>query len=429
MDVASCLPAGWRRGWFCLWALLATGLAPVLSTAQTSPDPDSPESLAEQVTRHYVKLAHFRYADSMDAAMQLHRATLTFLNDPGETTHAAVKQAWIEAHSVYSHTEVLRFGNPNVDAWEPKVNAWPMDEGLIDYVAEGYVFHEGNPHAVENLVAKGEFPINDELLAEYRSGTDPKAGPVTTITDIESNVTTGYHAVEFLLWGQDLNAEPGDSGKRSHDDFVVAGDPDLQRIRRRRRDYLSAAVRLIISDLRFMLADWQPDGNLYAKRFQELPVEERLHRMILGAGGMSFAELGVERMRVALMTCDQEEEQSCFSDATHLAIYHNAKSIETLYLGTHRNRRGEVLEGPSLSDLVRQVDLSLDKELKDAFRRTNVLATAVLEAGEKGEHFDQMILANNHSGRQRLLDLIEQLQRQTMLLEKLQIMTNQLAQH
>ena len=42
--------------------------------------------------------------------------------------------AWIAARVPYQQTEVYRFGNRIVDDWEGRVNAWPLDEGLIDYV-------------------------------------------------------------------------------------------------------------------------------------------------------------------------------------------------------------------------------------------------------------------------------------------------------
>ena len=32
--------------------------------------------------------------------------------------------------------------------------------------------------------------------------------------DVETNVATGYHAIEFLLWGQDLNGTGPGAGNR-----------------------------------------------------------------------------------------------------------------------------------------------------------------------------------------------------------------------
>ena len=402
--------------------LLLSTLVAATVTAQ------SPEPLAAHVTAHYVEQARERYVDARRAAEHLLEHVRAFLDEPSEETHAAAKKAWLAAHIAYSHTEVFRFGNPNVDAWEGKVNAWPMDEGLIDYVAPGYIFHEGNPHALDDIIGKGRMPITDEVIAEYQSGQDPKAAPIATatISDIETNVTTGYHAVEFLLWGQDLNAQPTDCGKRPFTDYVL-GDGGTNGHCQRRRDYLSAATRQIIADLRFIERDWDPTHQLYARRFAALPVTEQLDRMVVGMGTLCFAEIASERMQVALISSDQEEEQDCFSDTTHYSILHNALCIETLYLGRHERVDGTTLRGPSLAELTRRVAPDLDQQLRAHFAMTRKLAGAIVEAAGRGEPFDRQIQPENAEGRARVRALIAQLQKQTETLEALRKLIPQLA--
>jgi putative iron-regulated protein len=390
--------------------LLFSGPAPTAAPSEVR---------AVEVVEHYVVQAHARYSDSLAAAQELNGAIQAFLRAPSAEGQARAQDAWLKAHSVYSHTEVFRFGNPNVDAWEGKVNAWPMDEGLIDYVADGYVFHEGNPYATYNLVANGQLPIDEELIAAMAAGTDPKAAYELRMSEVESNVTTGYHALEFLLWGQDLDRGAGEDpgGKRPFTDYVL-GEGGTGGHCLRRREYMQAAVGLLQYDLRFIIRDWQPDGKLYSKRFAELPVAERLDRMLLGMGSLSFAELASERIRVALLTGDQEEEQSCFSDTTHHAILHNALGIETLYLGRHTGIDGEVIEGPSLSALVGAVDPQLDRAVLEAFARTREVAQAIADAGDAGQPFDATIADFEAvEARARLERLIECLRVQAELLE------------
>ena len=50
-------------------------------------------------------------------------------------TAYTARAAWIAARPSYQQSEVFRFGNAIVDDWEGRVNAWPLDEGLIDYTA------------------------------------------------------------------------------------------------------------------------------------------------------------------------------------------------------------------------------------------------------------------------------------------------------
>jgi len=382
--------------------------------------------LAEKVADHYIVLAHERYQDSRDVARQLTESIKAFVRNPSEETHSTAKNAWIKAHSVYSHTEVFRFGNPNVDEWEMRVNAWPMDEGFLDYVSPSYVADEGNPHALQNLI-DSSFQIDDGYIIEARSGADPKAGPKTSFTDAETNVATGYHVIEFLLWGQDLNEEPADAGLRSYTDFLAGPDGTNGNVIRRGQ-YLLTAATILNRDLFDIIQDWDPvKPTLYSKAFRELPVVERLRRMTLGMGSLCNGELAGERILVALVASDQEEEQNCFSDTTHLAIHHNALSIETLYLGTHQKADGTMVEGPSLSDLVASADPDLDQQLKQQMKATRAAAEAVVVRAEEGEPFDQMIRADNEAGREVLRNLIDCLKRQTLSIEAIQQMIPELA--
>lgn len=378
---------------------------------------------AKDVADHYIVLADARYRDSFAQAQTLLASIRAFLAAPSKETQDAAKDAWLAAHLTYSHTEVLRFGNANVDAWEGHVNAWPMDEGLIDYVADGYVHHEGNPYARKNLIVEGRMIITDELIAEYRDGADPKAASSGNITDVETNVTTGYHAIEFLLWGQDLNEDPRLPGQRSFTDYL-RGSEGTHGPTDRRRDYLSAAARLLITDIRFMLFDWDPKKGRYAKALRKEPVQERLRRLTLGMGSLSYAEVASERVRVALITSDQEEEQSCFSDTSLQALHANIAGIESLYLGKHVMATGEVVSGPSVSQLVQRVKPELDARLKAQLRATLDFAEALAEGPDP---MDVLIREENAEGRAKLETLMELLREQTVSLESVQALVPELA--
>jgi len=383
---------------------------------------DSTTTPAKEVAKFYVVLAHARYSESLETAKQLFDSLNRFVREPSAVTHEEAKSAWIAAHRVYSTTEVFRFGNPNVDAWETRVNAWPIDEGFLDYVSPGYAYEGGNPHALYNLIAS-DFQIAASFITEARSETDPKAGVYRGFTDNETNVATGYHAIEFLLWGQDLNGEPRANGQRSYTDYVVGTGANAGR----RGEYLVAVGGILVADLLEAVQDWDPaNPAFYSKLFRDLPVEARLDRIILGMGGLSNAELAGERILVSLLASDQEEEQSCFSDTTHLGIHENALAIETIYLGKHERRDGSVVSGPSLSDLVAKIDPALDARLKSQFAKTREALGKVVNRAETVEPFDRMILAENSDGRAVLNDLIAALKAQTESLEEIRLRAGEL---
>ena len=86
----------------------------------------------------YSDLALAGYEDSLTAAKKLREAINALVAKPSADTLKAAREAWIVARVPYQQTEAYRFGNPIVDDWEGRVNAWPLDEGLIDYVDASY---------------------------------------------------------------------------------------------------------------------------------------------------------------------------------------------------------------------------------------------------------------------------------------------------
>ena len=85
------------------------------------------------------------------------------------------------------------------------------------------------------------------------------AGKLQEAADVETNVATGYHAIEFLLWGQDLNGTgpapatvPGPTMRRA--------TPARTATATGARAYLAAATELLVDDLAEMVADWEQDG-------------------------------------------------------------------------------------------------------------------------------------------------------------------------
>lgn len=360
---------------------------------------------AEDVGRHYVQLAHSIFTDALETAVHLDKALDEFISNPNATTHNRAKSAWITAHTAYSQTEVFRFGNPNVDDWEGKVNAWPMDEGLLDYVHADYQYEDGNPHANENIIAS-----NTTIDAELVETMHEKAGS-------EANVASGYHAIEFLLWGQDLNADKTAAGTRPYTDYLQSEECTNAPCDRRAQ-YLKVTSALLLRDLEQMLAQWHPQNGSYVKVFTQLPENEQVNRILLGIGGLSFGELAAERIRVALIANSQEDEQSCFSDTTDMAILSNTIAIKNIYLGEYETIQGTLIEGPSLSDLVGNLNSELNQALIDQLESSVGTANEISQFARNGEPFDQQILRGNKQGKMRLEKLIDQLRIQTVTIEK-----------
>ena len=108
------------------------------------------EAAAQAVVKHYAEIVYAVYSDSLSTAKTLQSAVDAFLANPNDDTLKAAKEAWFASRVPYLQSEAFRFGNTIIDDWEGQVNAWPLDEGLIDYVDKSYEHALGNPAASAN---------------------------------------------------------------------------------------------------------------------------------------------------------------------------------------------------------------------------------------------------------------------------------------
>jgi putative iron-regulated protein len=325
----------------------------------------------------------------------------------------AARSAWLAARVPYQQTEVYRFGNAIVDDWEGKVNAWPLDEGLIDYVEASYgTESDENPFYTVNVVANETLTIGGEAI-EAAEITPALLQSLHEVGDVEANVSTGYHAIEFLLWGQDLNGTGPGAGARPHTDFDAADCTGGNCARR--AAYLKAASALLVSDLEEMAANWTSDGAARATVMEG--GVKGLTMIVTGMGSLSYGELAGERMKLGLMLHDPEEEHDCFSDNTHNSHYYDALGIANVYLGRYARVDGTVVEGASLSALVASKDGEADAAMQARLEATMAAMDTLRQRAETGEAYDQMIGSGNDEGNAVVQAAVDALLDQTQAIE------------
>jgi putative iron-regulated protein len=391
---------------------------PILLLAGLLAAGQSPAAIDErEVISHYADLAEAKYADSLTAARGLQRVVDTLVATPSPTTLEAARAAWKAARAPYQQTEVFRFGNPVVDAWEGKVNAWPLDEGLIDYVEMGRI--GGNPD--ENPLFEANVIANPRLTIaghEIDASVIDRALIVEVLHEadgVETNVARGFHAVEFLLWGQDLNGTGPGAGQRPATDF----DPEncTGGHCERRAAYLKAATDLLVDDLAWMLEQWGQGGDARRALLETSP-RDGLAAILTGMGSLSYGELAGERMKLGLLLHDPEEEPDCFSDNTHNAHFNDVVGIRDIYLGRHTGPDGRALSGPALSDLVAASDPAADRLLRGRLDDTLARMQVLVDSAERdGVAYDQLIAAGNADGNAKVQAAIDALVAQTRAIE------------
>lgn len=292
-----------------------------------------------EVIENYANIVFASYQDALTDAEALETAINTFVSDPTDINFTAAKTAWKTARESYGPTEAYRFADGPIDdsdGPEGMINAWPLDENYVDYVVG-----DTNSGIINNVAT---YPTIDKSTLENLNEVGG-----------EANISIGYHAIEFLLWGQDTT-DPSElkAGQRAYTDFVDGGTASNQD---RRRDYLAVCADLLTDHLQLMINEWQV-GGAYRTTFLSLAENTVLKNIVTAIATLSKSELGGERMFVAYDNQDQEDEHSCFSDNTHRDVRLNLAGIANVYRGSYGS-----ITGSSLEDLIAEEDVALGAEV------------------------------------------------------------------
>ncbi|MEL7248662.1 MAG: imelysin family protein [Bacteroidota bacterium] len=349
---------------FPFYTLLLSVLL-VLSACNSEPQGPTDEQF-QAAAETYTDIVLASYQDSYDEAVKLKTVIDEFVESPTEERFVACKEQWLKAREPYGQTEAYRFyGGPidDEDGPEGLINAWPMDENFIDYV-------EGEPEVglINDLETYPE--INKELLEELNESFS------------EESIFTGYHAIEFLLWGQDFYADS--PGRRPYTDYIEGGtaaNPD------RRGQYLKLTTELLLDHLGAVKAEWETEGA-YRASFLALPKDEIVTKIFTALGELSKGELSGERMFVAVDSEDQENEHSCFADNTIADIAGNFAGMVNVYRGSYARVDGTLVEGTGFAELAAQINAEKAKAVDTAIDTTERAIAAIPGP------FDQAILNN-----------------------------------
>lgn len=341
-----------------LASLLALGTTGCGGSSDSTPQTQGSANVVSAANKSvalttYADIALANYTDALSDAQTLVTATAAFTATPNDTTLADAKAAWKTARISYGTTEIFRLSNGPIDSedagfmqtWdapEGQLNAWPLDENMIDAT-----------QAANGTTTSGN--IIDTAGNFTPSGSSATTVDATTITkDVlaalnenggDANVATGYHAVEFLLWGQDqdYNSMIDDTvtngattaGQRAVTDFTSAPNAD------RRKAFLNSAAELIVDDLTKMKSAWTDGAGSYREALlgggtNAIDTDLALKQIFIGMGMFVKSELANERMAVAILTPSEEDEHSCFSDNTHVDVDKNYRGFVNVLKGEYK---------------------------------------------------------------------------------------------
>lgn len=348
---------------------------------------------ASAAIENYANIVHASYEDSLEAAQALDAAIDSFIAAPSAPGLASARTAWLASREPYLQTEVYRFydgpiDNPE-DGPEGLINAWPLDENYIDYVVGG---------EDEGMINDPSMTIDKDAILGANEGID------------EKSISTGYHAIEFLLWGQDQSDEgPGD---RRFTDYVTDGTGTNEN-QARRGQYLAAVSDLLVEHLQSLVDAWAPNvSSNYRAEFLALEPADALGRLMSGMIILSGFETGTERLQAALDARDQEEEHSCFSDNTHRDMVQDINGVRNVWWGRYERTNDSLVQGPGVRDLIAAGN-------NDVATRLSAQIDVSLEAALALQPpFDQEIAVGNSAGNARVQAVIDALDVQKDQLEE-----------
>lgn len=441
-----------------LAASLLVGTAAGFTACTDDPaKPKDPNDLAklQKVLKSNADIARAAYGDALTTAIALQAALDKFVAAPTEENFKAAKIAWLVAREPYGQTEAYRFRNSPIDSTDRKeedgpelqINAWPLGEALIDYVKTGNDFghdqvgittsgvgiaKEDTPP--KNIINTPEITIDEAMLSKTAQNED------------ERDVLAGYHAIEFLLWGQDLNADGSADTKGKRD--ATAGHRPLSDYAlddtcttgadhtatpgaapcKRRGEYLKMAAKKLVSDLQGVVDNWKEDA-FYTKSFVNLDgvaegdklsvAKENLGEIIRGMGTLAGGELAGERMQIALSADSQEDEHSCFSDNTHRDIYLNAEGVANAFYGTYGGywtRDGDGMnsahkvDGYGIYDYLKDIGMTtVADDLKAKVDAVMASVKGVDTQAKAGKMVDQIIMDPSSPDAKNMIDGIQNL--------------------
>jgi len=326
---------------------------------------------------NYAQIVASNYDDSYNTAVTMKETIDAFLQAPSEDNLNEAKEAWLYARDFYGQTEAFREAEGPIDnddllGTEGQINAWPLDEAYIDYVSD----NRGG--SVQNgYIGDTSFELTEaNLIANNAQNAD------------ETDVTVGWHAIEFLLWGQDLNYDPdtqtqtnfSDAGNRPYTDYTTADFAD------RRSTYLQIVTDLLVKDLKDLRDTWAQGGS-YRTTFLALDEDEALTNILNGIGFISNGEVAQERIFPAIDE-GQENEHSCFSDNTNQDMWANVHGINNIIVGSYTTESGTKISGVSLIDIVKRDNEALGNNLDEKADETLAKLNALLAVGKT---FDEII--------------------------------------
>jgi len=281
---------------------------------------------AKQIALDYAEQIRVDFSQVSIEIEKLQSAIDEFLAQTNIENLDRARQSWLLAHSAYELTTLHRYFAASILdeqnsiallQLQYQINHWPIVPGYLDYV-DGYP-DSGIVHDIN--VSLDSIGLRDQHGA----------------FDI-SEVTLGFHVLEFLLWGsRDTQSE-----LRSVDDFIEIDALDASQIEsgysleqlsnNRRRQLLAIIADILLGDFRELGSLWSDQLERAEQSIDRTSQTELITTLADSMSAMLTEELLLRSLYPMLNGDFVESIQSPYSLSTQNAVSSQLSGLERLLL-------------------------------------------------------------------------------------------------
>ena len=282
-------------------------------------------SSAKEIILDYVEQIG---VDLIQAGIEIEMLQSSIVMLTGQATNENLslsKKTWLDAHSAYELTTLHRYfamqlleeqNSLALMQIQYQINHWPIIPGYIDYV---------NGYPDSGIVHDINVNLDVSSLREQHGTFDV------------SEVTLGFHVIEFLLWGDDNDAVP-----RPADEFdavleltpkeTESGYSLEQLSNNRRRVFLSIATDTLVKDFQALQSLWLSEEPSIRRGIESKSVTEIILILADSMSAMLTEELLLRSLYPMLNGNFAESIQSPYSRSTQNAVSSQLSGLERLLL-------------------------------------------------------------------------------------------------
>lgn len=362
------------------WVVLALVALGVNSSAGCKQEEDPYAKSVERAMANYADMAWESHFDAGADADALAQSVVDFTANPDAQSFNFIQVQWGVARESWGFMEGFNIPDGPLQESHRYINASNLDRSYIDFVSND--LSAGLVNDVDG------YPSLTKML-------------LVDLHQIEGNdkVTTGFHAIEFLLWGEDYDAES--DGKRDWRNFLDNGEGTAQN-QDRRLAYLTFATELLVEDIKGARNEWREDEGEYRSQFLAMEQNEQVRLVLTGMYRLG-QDMENRRLELPLMQMDIHADDSTFSDLSNDDLYYGANALQGIYLG----RYDEDLiddqtpeDGPGLHELVRSKATPIDER----FRNELAELVAAMDVLRQGDPLEVAVLSDIGSAERTAAD-------------------------